>query len=77
VFRCLVYFHISKNDRKKLDPEARKTIFLGYGTVTKGYWLYDRKKLSIVHSRDVGFKESSRKDTSQKKINSLFKWKIS
>ena len=43
-----------------LDPKAKKTIFLGYGTVRKGYRLYDRKKRSIVHSRDVVFNESSR-----------------
>jgi len=60
---------ISKNDRKKLDPKARKSIFLGYGTVKKGYWLYDRKKRSIFHQSLMNHLE----DMSLKKRNSLFK----
>lgn len=33
-------------------------ILLGYGTETKGYWLYD-PQLTVFHSQDVLFKELS------------------
>ena len=61
VFRCSAYIHVPKDERRKLDPKAKKCIFLGYGTSRKGYRLYDQKTSSIIHSRDVVFNESSRK----------------
>ena len=60
VFGCSAYTHVPKDERKKLDPKAKKCIFLGYGTVRKGYRLYDNKTSKIVYSRDVVFNESSR-----------------
>ena len=40
-FGCTAYAHIPKDERKKLDPKARKCVFLEYGTETKGYRLFD------------------------------------
>ena len=60
VFGCSAYVHIPKDERKKLDPKAKKCIFLGYGALRKGYRLYDRKTSRILHSRDVVFNELSR-----------------
>jgi hypothetical protein len=60
VFGCSAYIHVPKDERKKLDPKAKKCTFLGYGTSRKGYRLYDWKTSSIVHSRDVVFNELSR-----------------
>ena len=60
VFGCFAYIHIPKDERKKLDPKAKKCTFLGYGTSRKGYRLYDWKTSSIIHSRDVVFNELSR-----------------
>ena len=60
VFGSLAYIHIPKDERKKLDPKAKKCIFLGYGTTRKGYRLYDRQTSTIVHSRDVVCDESSK-----------------
>ena len=37
VFGCLVYAHIPKNERQKLDSKARKCVFLGYGSNVKEY----------------------------------------
>lgn len=58
VFGCTAYFHIPKDERKKLDPKARRSIFLGYGDVTKGYRLYDPMKSRVIHSRNVVFEEN-------------------
>jgi transposase InsO family protein len=57
-FGCLAYAHIPKDERRKLDPKAKKCIHLGYGVVRKGYRLYDLSTSRIIYSRDVVFKES-------------------
>ena len=57
-FGCTAYAHIPKDERKKLDSKARKCIFLGYGTETKGYRLYDCKRKGVFYSRGVKFSES-------------------
>lgn len=58
IFGCAAYAHVAKDERRKLDPKARKCIFLGYGTETKGYRLYDPERRRVFYSRDVLFNES-------------------
>ena len=58
-FGCEAYAHIPKDERRKLDSKARKCIFMGYGTETKGYRLYDVNRARVIHSRDVLFDEST------------------
>ena len=58
VFGSLAYAHIPKDERQKFDSKARRCIFLGYGTVTKGYRLYDVNRSKVLYSRDVVFDES-------------------
>ena len=58
VFGCDAYAHIPKDERQKLDGKTRKCIFLGYGTVRKGYQLYEVDRAKVVWSRDVLFNES-------------------
>ena len=53
-----MYAHAAKDERQKLDSKTRKCIFLGYGTETKGYQLYDPKRARVFYSRDVLFNES-------------------
>ena len=65
VFGCAAYIHVPKDVRKKLDPKAKKCIFLGYGTTRKGYRLYDHKSSSIIHSRDIVFNELTRGHVSE------------
>ena len=74
MFGCSAYTHVPKDERKKLDPKAKKCIFLGYGTVRKGYGLYDNKtsKMSIA----VTFLTNPQEVVSLRKRRSLFKWKI-
>ena len=56
-FGCVAYAHVAKDERKKLDAKARKCVFLGYGTETRGYRLYDPKRAKVFFSRDVVFNE--------------------
>ena len=64
VFGCGAYSHVPKDERNKIDPKARKSIFMGYGDGVKGYRLYDQDKQRIYYSRDVIFHEA-RKDNVQ------------
>ena len=57
VFSCDAYAHVPKNERGKLDPKAKKCVFVGYGEETKGYRLYDPVCAKIIFSRDVVFNE--------------------
>ena len=58
VFGCVTYAHIPKEERKKLDPKAKRCILLGYGTNVKGYCLYCPQERRIIYSRDVVFDET-------------------
>ena len=58
VFGCLAYAHVPKDVRQKFDSKSRRCIFLGYGTTTKGYRLYDVKQSKVFYSCDVIFDES-------------------
>ena len=54
-FGCIAYIYKKEG---KLDPRAKKVVFLGYPQGVKGYkiWLIDDKK--IVINWDVVFKET-------------------
>ena len=57
VFGCPAYFHVNDG---KLEPRAKKVIFLGYATGVKRYrlWCPDPKSPKFVISRDITFDES-------------------
>ncbi len=57
VFGSTAYVHIPKDSRKKLDSKTRKCILVGYGSVRKGYRLYDQAARQVLHSRNVKFDE--------------------
>ena len=59
-FGCASYVHVAKDERQKLDSKATKCVLLGYGSETKGYRLYNLKRLKVFYSRDVLFCESER-----------------
>jgi hypothetical protein len=40
IFGCLVYFHVPKEKRSKLDPLGRMGTFLEYNESSKAYRIY-------------------------------------
>ncbi|KAG8479437.1 hypothetical protein CXB51_029202 [Gossypium anomalum] len=56
VFGSTVYYHVKES---KLDPKAKKSLFLGITDGVKGYRLWCPDTRKIVFSRDVTFDEST------------------
>ena len=57
IFRCLVYSHFFKDKREKLEPIAKKGIFVGYSETSKAYRIYIPSLRKVVSRRDVRFEE--------------------
>ena len=57
-FWCVVYIHLHHNQCTKLDPCARRCLFLGYATNQKGYRCYDPTNKRLYITMDVTFLES-------------------
>ena len=55
IFGCLVYVHIPKKKRTKLDPSGKKGMFVGYCEVSKAFRIYISGFHHIDISRDVTF----------------------
>ncbi|MBE2321334.1 hypothetical protein DVA67_035795, partial [Solirubrobacter sp. CPCC 204708] len=55
IFGCPAYFHVTES---KLEPRAKKAVFLGFKEGVKGYRLWCPESKKIVMSRDVTFDES-------------------
>ena len=58
IFGCKCYAHVPKDERSKLDSKSKHCIFVGYGSVTKGYRVYDLNGKKVFHCKDVIFHES-------------------
>ena len=59
IFSCLVYIHILKEKRTKLDPSGNKGIFLGYAEILRDYRIYFPAFKKIDINRDATFDEDS------------------
>ena len=55
IFSCPVYAYVNNG---KLEPRAKKCVFLGYTNGIKGFRLWDPSTSRIITSRDVTFNES-------------------
>ena len=55
VFGCPAYYHVKDG---KLDPRARKAIFVGFKGGVKGFKLWDLEDKKFVCSRDITFDEA-------------------
>ena len=67
VFGCLIYFHVPKEKRSKLDASGKKGIFVGYSETLEAYRVYvlGQREVEICH--DVTFDE----DASLRKVINL------
>ena len=55
IFGYLVYIHIPKEKRTKLDPSGKKGIFVGYSEISKDYIIYFPGFKKIDISKDVTY----------------------
>ncbi|PHT42265.1 hypothetical protein CQW23_16290 [Capsicum baccatum] len=66
VFASICYIHIPKSSSTKLDPKAKRCMFVGYDSCRKGWKFMDPETKGFVTSRDVGFDEVLSWCTTQK-----------
>ena len=59
VFGCLVYFHVLKDKRNKLEATRRKGTFVGYCENSRAYRIYIPGQRKVEISRDVTFDEDA------------------
>ena len=57
IFGCLVYIHVLKEKRTKMEPSGKKGTFVGYSEIAKAYRIYVPGQRYIEVSRDVTFDE--------------------
>jgi len=57
IFGCLVYIHLPKEKRRKLEPSWKKGTFMRYNETSKVYRIYIPGQCQIEVSRDVIFDE--------------------
>lgn len=57
-FGCTAFVHIHDHNRGKLDPRARKCVFVGYAPTQKGYKCFDPLSKKMFVTMDVTFFES-------------------
>jgi hypothetical protein len=57
MFGCITYVHVLDEKRSKLDPKAKKCIFIRYSLKQKGYRCFNLSTRKLQVSRDVMFDE--------------------
>jgi hypothetical protein len=57
IFGCLVYIHVPKEKRTKMEPSGKKGVFVGYGKKSKDYKVYVPGQRKIEVRRDVNLHE--------------------
>ena len=59
VFGCVVFVHLPKEQRNKLESRALKCIFVGYSSSHKGYRCYHPTTKNIYMTMNVMFHEEN------------------
>ena len=59
-YRCIAYAHIPKENRLKLEPTAKRCIFIGYMPTTRQYRLFHPEQGRIIVSTAPTFAEDKR-----------------
>ena len=59
MFGCVCYYHVPDSQRQKLDPKARKAIFVGYPEGVKGYKVMDIDTSKFIKTRNIKFEEGN------------------
>jgi hypothetical protein len=57
VFGCIAHVHVPDEKRSKLDPKAKKYIFIGYSLEQNGYRCFNPSTRKLQVSRNVVFDE--------------------
>ena len=57
IFGSLTYSHVPLEKRTKLEPTAKKGIFVGYAETAKAFRIYLPSQRKVVVRRDVKFEE--------------------
>jgi hypothetical protein len=60
MFGCIAYVHVLDEKRSKLDPKAKKCIFIGYFLEQKGYRCFNPSIQKFQVIRNVMFYEMVR-----------------
>ena len=56
IFGCPAYYHVKED---KLDPRAKKGVFVGFKRGIKGYKIWDPKDRKFVLNNHITFDEAS------------------
>lgn len=56
IFGYPAYYHVSEG---KLEPRAKKDLFMGYGSGVKGYRIWSPSESKVILSRSITFNEKS------------------
>lgn len=57
IFGCTVYSHVPSQKSTKLEPIAKKGVFVGSNKTSKAYRIYIPSLRKVVVRRDVKFEE--------------------
>ena len=77
VFGSTAYMNIPKEYKGKLDSKTSKCVLVGYGSVQKGYRLYNRETQQIVYSRNVKFDEGEKVKQPEEEVETPTNFKYS
>ena len=59
IFGCTVFIRNTNTSRGKLDPRAKKCVFVGFAPTKKGYKCYDPISKKLFVTMDVSFFENT------------------